>query len=275
MRAIPLHVLPSLILTLALSVHATAGEAVAETKPSTPPAAAAPAERPDPTAAVVAEARYLYRQRDLDALLTIAMRHAKGKVAKVDEERMRQTLLMALTAREPLLQVLATLPPSYPAKGRDALLLDLIDYQAEPAKPPAPPPAGGPSTSGPVPSAPATTSPTTETAPPAGPILVRLPPLTVTRSLEKLGKRSLTIGLALVFTDPALSKTMEAKAPIIQDAILSYAHQLTPAQIAEPDQIALKAGFAKAIAAKVPGFPVDGVLIPQLDTGDTPTGAER
>lgn len=273
MRVIPLYVLPSLILTLALSAHATAGEAVAETKPSAPLVAGAPtapAERPDPTAAVVAEARYLYRQRDLDALMAVALRHARGKVAKVDEERMRQTLLMALTAREPLMQVLATLPPSYPAKGRDALLLDLLDYQAEPAKPPAPPLPGAPAAG-----TPATASPTTDTALPTGPILVRLPPLTVTRSLEKLGKRSLTIGLALVFTDPALSKTMEAKAPIIQDAILGFAHQLTPAQIAEPDQIALKAGFAKAIAAKVPGFPADGVLIPQLDTSDTPTGAER
>ncbi len=270
MRAITLP-----ILTLALFAQATAGEAVADNKPSTPPttappvagapAAIAPAERPDPTAAVVAEARYLYRQRDLDALLTIALRHAKGKVAKVDEERMRQTLLMALTAREPLMQVLATLPPSYPAKGRDALLLDLLDYQAEPAKPPAPPA----STS----AAPANDA--GPTAAPAGPILVRLPPLTVTRSLENIGKRSLTISLALVFTDPALSKTMEGKAPIIQDAILSFAHSLTPAQIAEPDQLALKAGFAKAIAAKVPGFPADGVLIPQLDTGDAPTGADR
>ena len=267
MRPIPMS-----ILALALAAHASAGEAVAENKSPAPPAAAAPAavapaERPDPTAAVVAEARYLYRQRDLDALLTIAMRHAKGKVAKVDEERMRHTLLMALTAREPLMQVLATLPPSYPAKGRDALLLDLLDYQAEPAKPPTAPPAGTP------------TSPANEAAPtatPAGPILVRLPPLTVTRSLEKIGKRSLTISLALVFTDPALSKAMEGKAPIIQDAILSFAHSLTPAQIAEPDQLALKAGFAKAIAAKVPGFPADGVLIPQLDTSDGPAaGADR
>lgn len=268
------------ILALALTAPVTAGEAVAESKPlapattapptTAPPTAATPAERPDPTAAVVAEARYVYRQRDLDALLTIALRHAKGKVAKVDEERLRQTLLMALTAREPLMQVFATLPPSYPAKGRDALLLDLLDYQAEPAKPPAPPPPGTPATATPTPEAGA------PTATASGPILVRLPPLTVTRSLDNIGKRSLTISLALVFNDPALSKAMEGKAPIIQDAILGFAHSLTPAQIAEPDQLALKAGFAKAIAAKVPGFPADGVLIPQLDTGDGPAaGAER
>lgn len=270
MRAIALP-----ILAFSLCAHAGAGEAVAEPRPAVAPAAggqpaAAPAERPDPTAAVVAEARYVYRQRDLDALMTIALRHAKGKVAKADEDRVRQTLLMAFTAREPLMQVLATLPPSYPAKGRDALLLDLLDYQAEPAKPPAAPPAAAPG---------APAAPVGDAAPsaaPAGPILVRLPPLTVTRSLESAGKRSLTIGLALVFTDPALSKTMEAKAPIIQDAILGFAHALTPAQIAEPDQLALKAGFAKAIAAKVPGFPLDGVLIPQLETGDAPAaGAER
>jgi hypothetical protein len=267
-----MRALPTVILSLLVPAAAIAGEAVAESKPL-PPVAPQPVEtRPDPTAAVVAEGRYLYRQRDLDALMAIALRHAKGKVGKADEERLRQTLLMAMTAREPLLQVLGNLPPSYPARGREALLLDLLDYQAEPAKPPVAPPAAAPTAGTPAPAAPAGAAPE---AAPAGPILVRLPPLTVTRSLEAAGKRSLTIGLALVFTDPALSKTMEAKAPLIQDAILGYAHALTPAQIAEPDQVALKAGFAKAIAAKVPGFPLDGVLIPQLDAGDGPAAAER
>ena len=107
--------------------------------------------------------------------------------------------------------------------------------------------------------------------------IVRDPRIALLFLIPGIGRTLRINGRAVIDADPDLcaSFTMEAKAPIIQDAILSYAHQLTPAQIAEPDQIALKAGFAKAIAAKVPGFPVDGVLIPQLDTGDTPTGADR
>lgn len=234
------------------------------------PAASAPATAPpriDPTSAVVAEGRFfIYRQRDLDALVLIAQRHAKGKLGKNDEERLRQALLHALTARESFQEALAAMPLT--GKAREDLALDLLDYQAEPnPKATAPPPAAPGSGDKP-------TAPAAAPAPETGPVLVRLPPLTLVRTLETLGKRQLTLGLALNLQTAALAKNLEAKAPLIQDAILTYIQRLPAAQFAEPDQVALKDGLTKAIIGKVPEFPVDGILIPQLDAGlpDAPAG---
>ncbi len=239
------------------------------------PGAGAPANAPanapsphfDPTAAVVAEGHFTYRQRDLDTLMLIAQRHARGKLSKADEERLRPLLLQALTAREPLIDLLGGLPAGLAGKGRDELILDLLEYQAEPAtRTP-----GSASTSG----APASSAAAQPTAPAAdgGAVLVRLPALSLTRTLEGIGRRQLVLGLALYFRDATLAKTLEAKAPLIQDAILGYVQHLPPAQFAEPDQLRLKDGLIKAVTARVAEFPSDGILIPQLEA-TTPESAD-
>ena len=234
----------------------------AEVKPAEP--ARAPAAI-DPTAAVVAEGRYTYHQRDLDALMQIAQRHARGKLGKADEETLRQALLTALTAREPLLEAIAMLPPGMTSHAREQLVLDLLAYQAEPAKLAAPPSGEPGAAAAPGIAAPPADAAKPATAPADGPVLIRLPPLTLNRTVEGGAKRQLVLGLALFFKDPALAKSLEAKAPLIQDAIIGYVQKLPSAQFVEPDQSLLKSGLAKAVIAKVPEFPGDGILIPQLD----------
>jgi flagellar basal body-associated protein FliL len=241
-------------------------------------AAPAPEAEPmgiDPTLAIVAQDLYVYRQRDLDALMLIAARHAKQKLSTVDEEQLRQCILLALTARESLNNALANLPKSLSKRAKDQLILDVLDYQADVA-PRKATQAEVLSTDSVTPGAPAAdpSKKPAEPAPaadpaaaPAGtdPIIVRLPPLVKTRNIEGLGKRQLTLGLALYFQTADISTKMESKSPLIQDAVLSYIEKLTPAEFAEPDQIALKEGLIKAIVAKIPEFPADGILIPQLE----------
>jgi flagellar basal body-associated protein FliL len=221
-----------------------------------PPAPAEKAPSPDPTAAVVADGRFIYRQRDLDALVLIAQRYAKQKLSRTEEEQVRQVLIGALPGREALIDACAGLPASLAGKARDQFLLDLLDYQAEKAPPKALTPGE------PQPAAPAAAP---AQPPAAGPVLVRLPDLVLNRQLEGLGRRQLTIGLALNFADGAQNRLFEAKAAILQDAVLGYLHGLSAAEFADPNQVALKAGLTKAIQAKLPEFPSDAVLIPQLD----------
>jgi flagellar basal body-associated protein FliL len=142
-------------------------------------------------------------------------------------------------------------------KARDALVLDLLDYQAELATRPAAPEVKD--------------KPVVVEASAKDPVLVRLPPLTLHR-VVKGQKRQLTLGLALHFRDPDLAKKLEPRAPLVQDAILAFAQKLSDAQITDPDQGFIKDGLIKAVQAKLPEFPADGILIPQLDTGDTATG---
>lgn len=272
MRHVPLAAL------LVLSSALAAVEAKPETKPAVKPedkpadaAAPAPAATtrlPDPTAAIVAEGRYVYRQRDVDALMLIAARHAKTRFGKAEEDLVRQTLIAALLAREPLMDALAALPSAFSGPEREALLLDLLDYQAEPAKPLAAPAGGDPSAAPvttPVPPAPGA-APTNAT-PGTGPLLVRLPPLTLTRTLPGVGKRQLSLTIALFFRDQAQAQKLQDRAPLVQDAILSHVQALPPAQFVEPNQLTLKDGITAAIIAKVPDFPPDAVLIPEMDTG--------
>ena len=233
-----------LISAILLASAAAAADGVPPSGPPTSPSLAppgAPSTHFDPTAAVVAEGHFVYRQRDLDALVLIAQRHARGKLSKADEERLRPILLQALTAREALIDVLGGLPASLAGKAHDALILDLIDYQAEPA-------SVRPAAAGAPPPLPGSQPPSAGSAAPVqaasdGAILVRLPALTLVRTLEGIGRRQLVLGLALYFRDPALSKSLEAKAPLLQDAILGYMQHLPPAQFAEPDQLQLKAGL--------------------------------
>ncbi len=256
------------LLAAALPLVSAAEGVQADAKAATAPPP--PQAKPDPTAAVVAEGRFTYRQRDLDALMLIAERHAKAKLGRVEEERLRQVILQAMTARESLLEALAILPAPFTGKTRDALVLDLLDYQGEPTaiKENAPPmPTAPPGATAPVSAAPGSAAPGSAAPADNGPMLVRLPPLTLTRTLDGLGKRQLSLGLALAFRDAAQAKSLEAKAPLIQDAILGYVQRLPPAQFAEPDQVQLKDGLIKAVIGKVPEFPVDGILIPQLDAG--------
>jgi hypothetical protein len=236
--------------------------------PAEKPAEAAPvARQPDPTAAIVAEGKYVYRQRDIDALVLIAMRHAKAKLAKPEEERLREVLTTALLAREPLMDALTALPGGFSGPEREALVLDLLDYQAEPAKAPAAPAPATASTAGTPATAPAAGT-TTPSAADNGPLLIRLPPLNLTRSLPGVGKRHLNLTIALFFRDPALAQKLQSRAPLVQDAILGHMQALPPAQFVEPNQLTLKDGITAAILAKVPEFPPDAVLIPQMDTSE-------
>lgn len=212
-------------------------------------AAEPPAPAPDPTAAVVADGRFIYRQRDLDALVLIAQRYAKQKLSRAEQDQVRQMLIAALPARETLLESLASLPASLSGKARDQFILDLLDYQAEPAP-------ANPLTPG-TPATPAIAS--------DGPLLVRLPDLVLNRQIEGVGRRQLSLGLALNFPDAAQSKRFEAKAAIVQDTILGYMHRLSASEFAEPNQVALKAGLTQALQAALPEFPADAVLIPHLE----------
>lgn len=280
MRHAPLAVL------LVLSGALAAVEAKPETKPTVkpeanpadtaapvPPASGKAAEPaattplPDPTTAIVAEGRYVYRQRDVDALMLIAARHAKTRFGKAEEDRIREILVGALLAREPLMDALAALPNTFSGPEREALLLDLLDYQAEPAKPLPAPAAGDPAAAATTTSAPtASGAAPADSAPPAtGPLLVRLPPLTLTRTLPGVGKRQLSLTIALFFRDQTQAQKLQDRAPLVQDAILSHVQALSPAQFVEPNQLTLKDGITAAIIAKVPDFPPDAVLIPEMD----------
>lgn len=234
----------------------------------------APAATPDPTNAVVAERRFVYRQRDLDAMVAIAIRHAKAKLSRADEDQVRAAILKAFAAREDLMEAMSSLPSSISDKARDGIVLDLLDYQAEPVARKTPPTSGKIISNDPNLASPEDTpeqkpAPTTGDKPsdnPAdGPVLVRLPPLNLVRTLDGVGKRQLTLGLALYFPNQDTSKKLEAKAPLIQDAVLGFVQKLSAAEFSEPDQVALKEGLTKAVQAKVPEFPADGLLIPQLD----------
>lgn len=265
MRHSPLFAAFALLL---FSTGLTAVEAKPENKPTPPvvpaadekPAAAVALAQPDPTAAIVAEGKYVYRQRDLDSLMLIAVRHAKTRFSKIDDQHLREVLTNALLAREPFLDALTTLPAGFSGPERDALILDLLDYQAEPAKGLAitkEAPASETTSAG-LPGAGAG-------APDAGPMLIRLPMLHLTRSLPSVGKRQLNLTIALFFRDPALAQKFQTRAPLVQDAILSHVQGLSAAQFIEPNQLTLKDGITAAIIAKIPDFPPDAVLIPEMD----------
>lgn len=277
----------SLLVLLFCGVLSSAEAKPEAAKPETTPAVA-PAEKPveppplarqpDPTAAIVAEGKYLYRQRDIDALMLIAARHAKVKFAKTEEDRLREALITALLAREPLMDALAALPGGFSGPEREALVLDLLDFQAEPAKAPtAPPPAAdaasvatpaatAPASAPAASTVPTTNAPATTATNDQGPLLIRLPALALTRSLPGVGKRTLSMTIALFFRDPAVAQKLQDRAPLVQDAILSYVQALPPAQFVEPNQLTLKDGITAAILAKVPDFPPDSVLIPELSS---------
>ena len=267
MRHSPLFAALALLL---FSTGLTAVEAKPENKPTPPvvpaadekPTAVVASAQPDPTAAIVAEGKYVYRQRDLDALMLIAVRHAKTRFSKIDDQHLREVLTNALLAREPFLDALTTLPAGFSGPERDALILDLLDYQAEPAKGLAvtnEAPASETTSAG-LPGAGAGAG-----APDAGPMLIRLPMLHLTRSLPSVGKRQLNLTIALFFRDPALAQKLQTRAPLVQDAILSHVQGLSAAQFIEPNQLTLKDGITAAIIARIPDFPPDAVLIPEMD----------
>lgn len=220
----------------------------------------------DPTQAVVAEGAFLYRQRDLDALLLVALRHARAKelsadgrptaISNAEAEQIRQAIIAALPAREALAAALAALPERVPPAARDAIALDLLAFQAE-ANPGAAPAAATPA------------------AVSGGPVLVRLPTFAITRAVEGRGRRQLTLGLALAFADAAAAQAMEAQAPLIQDAVLGALRGMGPDLFLDPDHAEVKARLAAAVQARLPAFPADGLLVPQLETGPADAPAER
>lgn len=220
---------------------------------------------PDPAQAVVAEGAFTYRQRDLDALLLVATRHARAKefapdgkavaIGTNETDQIRQVIIRALTAREAFAAALAGLPERVPAAARDAIALDLLAYQAEANPRAATAPAAA--------------------APSAGPVLVRLPPFTITRAVEGQGRRQLTLGLALAFADAAAAQAMEAQAPLIQDTVLGALRGMGPDLFVDPEHATVKSRLTDAIRARLPAFPADGLLIPQLETGPADQPAER
>jgi hypothetical protein len=246
---------------------------ITNTAPAAPTAntpAAVPSAQPDPTAAIVAEGRYIYRQRDVDALVQIASRHTKLRFSKTEEEVLRQAIIGMLISREPLQDAIAHLPPGFSGANRDLFVLDVLDFEGEPSKAVAPPstptdsttPSTAPS-SAPPNTAGTVTAPTPEAQ---GSLLIRLPALHLSRTLPALGKRHLSMTIALFFHNREQAAKLQERAPVIQDAILSYVQGLSPAQFAEPNQLVLKDGITAAIIAKVPDFPLDAVLIPEMDT---------
>ena len=251
----------------------TAAEPIANTAPAavTPPTTSV---QPDPTAAIVAEGHYIYRQRDVDAFVQIASRHAKTRFSKTDEENLRQSIIGLLIAREPLQDAITHLPPSLSGANRDLFVLDVLDYEGELSKAAtAPPPSANAASaatqnSTTTPDAPAASTPTTPTPNAQGSTLIRFPALHLTRTLPALGKRHLTMTIALFFHHRELADKLQDRAPVIQDAILSYVQGISPALFAEPNQLILKEGITSAIIAKVPDFPVDAVLIPEMDTAE-------
>ena len=80
--------------------------------------------------------------------------------------------------------------------------------------------------------------------------------------------------IALFFRNREQATKLQESAPVIQDAILSYVQGLSPALFAEPNQLVLKDGITTAIIAKVPNFPLDAVLIPEMDTAAPSTDSK-
>ncbi|MEK7415953.1 MAG: hypothetical protein AAB263_21835 [Planctomycetota bacterium] len=252
-----------------VAAAAIAGEAV-----PVAPSATAAATTPDPSAAIVAEGVFTYRQRDLDALLLVAVRHAKareftadgksGTLSRPEEDRIRQVLIRAMVAREALADVLAALPERVSSAARNAIALDLLAYKAEPAAQLVAQPTTG------------TVSPIAPSPIPiSGPVIVRLPPFTISRMIVGSGRRQLTIGLAVAFADGAQAKAIEAQAPLMQDAVLGAMRGVEPSMFVDPDQAALKRRLSDAIRAKIPAFPADGLLVPQLEAGVADAAPER
>ena len=109
----------------------------------------------------------------------------------------------------------------------------------------------------------------------SGPVIVRLPPFTISRTIAGSGRRQLTIGLAVAFADAAQAKAIEAQAPLMQDAVLGSMRGVDPSMFVDPDQAELKRRLTDAIRAKIPAFPADGLLVPQLEAGLADAAPDR
>jgi hypothetical protein len=214
-----------------------------------PATAAAPAI--DPTAAVVVEGRFTYRQRDLDALVQVARRHAGKAWQGGDETATARALTAALPAREAFLAALQDLPPSLAGRARDALILDVLAYEADPAANPV---------AAPAPAAPVAT------APAAGPVIVRLPQPTLRRTIGGT-VRTLAVGVALVFPDQATADRFQTRAEVFQDALLGALTGLADSSFAAPDHAGLKEHIERAFRLRIPDLPAGAVLVPALETG--------
>lgn len=197
----------------------------------------------DPAAAVVATGVQTYRVRDLDALIAIAKRQSGNTIAAADEDRLRQAIMAALTAREPLLGALAGLPMS--GAARDRFMLDLLDYRAEP-----------------------TAAATVEAAPsvlpaPSGEVVIALPALSLPRTIDGV-VWVLQAEFALRFPDEAAAQRAQVLAPALRDAILDYLQGLSAAAFTIPDRVVVKRDLGKIIAKLSPGAAAEPLLIPAL-----------
>ncbi len=207
----------------------------------------------DPTAAVVADGRFTYRQRDVDALVAVARRHAGRGWQSGDDAATARTLAGALPAREAFVAALAGLPSSLAGAGRDAFVLDLLAYEADPSvNAPAPAPA------------PTAAAPTAAAA--AGPVIVRLPQPTLRRTIAT-SSRTLTVGVALLFPDQATADRFQNRVEVFQDALIGALGALPDSQFQTPDHASLKDQVERAFRQRIPDLPPGAVLIPALETG--------
>jgi hypothetical protein len=208
----------------------------------------------DPTAAVVAEGRFTYRQRDVDALVAIARRHAGRGWQSGDDAATARMLATALPAREAFAAALGGLPASLTGPGRDAFVLDLLAYEADPA-------VSAPAAM-PAPAAPAAPA----VAPAAGPVIVRLPQPTLRRTIAT-SSRTLTVGVALLFPDQTTADRFQSRVEVFQDALIGALGALPDAQFQAPDHALLKDQVERAFRLRIPDLPPGAVLIPALETG--------
>lgn len=191
----------------------------------------------DPQAVVLAEGAQRYRQSDLDSLMLIARRHL-GRPFQGDEEQVLRTSLLAmLLAREPLLAETAKLPPAFTAAQRDRLLLDVLDYRADPGTGT---PGGAPSNPAPD----ATAAPTT---------MLELPIIDLQRPKSDGTMARLQAKVALAIPS-ASADALRQKLLLVQDAVLGHLHGLERGVFASLDlegtRNAIRQGLAKATAGQ-------------------------
>ena len=197
----------------------------------------------DPQAQVLAEGAQRYRQRDIDSLLLIARRHLGRPFQGAEEQALRASLLAMLLAREQLLAEAAKLPPAYTAAQRDRLLLDVLDYQADPGTGV---PGGG-----------AAGAP----AAPAPSAMLELPAIDMQRPKAADGAMArLQAKVALAVPSEA-ADDMRQKLLLVQDAVLAHLHGLDRAVFASLDLEGTRSAIRQGLAKAAPGPALDRIQV--------------
>lgn len=198
--------------------------------PTITPATAA-AGGSDPSTAVVAEGAYRYRQRDLDALVLIARRYLGRPFQGGEEAATRDAVRRLLVAREAFARERQHLPEAFTASQRDRLTLDILDYVAE--RNPGHVPGSTP-TLRPDPGAVANGASATQ--------LLTIPSITLRRSF---GSSSWNLNLDLSVLADGSDETL---IPLLQDALLTWLHDIDQNAFTGLTPKTCKQGAAKALA---------------------------